>query len=136
MVLGASPDVIIVLSVGVAIMMLPSAPWAALAGVLSAALSGACFAAFVRCVHIAFDRASKAVVIRTASVFGRSQMHLPVIDLTKAVVKTTTSLDSPGPTIRDSQILCAALRLQGDRPIQPLTEVHSGGDGPPRSSRW
>ena len=117
-----------------------AAPLVAVGAVLAAAVLGICLAAFTRRVFVVFDRAAGAVVIRSASLFGETEIQVVLNDIAEAVVETTTSIDDHGSTTARALLSRAALRLKDGRPNLPLTEVYSSGKGAARVvdtiNRW
>lgn len=111
------------------------APWLALAMGLVAAMFGGAFVAFVRRVNVIFDRDAGTVIIRTTSVFGRSESTHALADISEARVETVVnrSASSSGRQSSTSETHRTVLHLSDT--VVPLTEVHSAGDGAKDAAR-
>jgi hypothetical protein len=130
--LGAFLAILILFFAAVALWTIGSAPLVAFAALTGAALMGVAFAAFVRRVFVAFDRAAGAVVIRTASIRRQTEVQLPLTDIAQAVVEVTTSLDDQNSSTPRTLMYRPALSLKDGRPNHPLVQVYSGGTGAAR----
>lgn len=86
---------------------------------------------FVRRVMVTFDRASGAVLIRTASVLGRKQQTLALTDVDKAIVETQFSRSTSSSGGRHGRTMHEFHRpaLRTAQGIVPLNEIHVGGNG-------
>jgi hypothetical protein len=138
--LGSVLITVITLMLLVAWATFGSEPWLALGMVLGAGLFGVAFVAFVRRVIVIFDRSAGAVVIRTASLLGKTEKTLPLANIRTVVVETSNnrSTGSNGRSGSVSRTHRPVLETY-DGPV-PLTEVYSGGDGAARIAetlnRW
>ena len=106
--------------------------WLAFAMVLMAARFGMAFVIFVRRVIVIFDRDADAVLIRTVSLFGRSDATHALSRVSRASVETSInrSTSSGGRTSTTSRTHRTVLHIA--EKIVPLTQVYSGGDGADR----
>ncbi len=105
------------------------APWLAFAMGLVATMFGAAFVAFVRRVIVIFDRDAGTVVIRSASLLGRSETTLALADITQAEVETVVNRSTGSSTSRSSgtsETHRTVLHAAGT--VVPLSEVHTAGD--------
>ncbi|MEO8244641.1 MAG: hypothetical protein ABI832_20305 [bacterium] len=82
------------------------------------------FCVFIKQVVVIFDRATDAVVIRAASVFGGREQRHPLSGCKRAFVEKdhNDSSDSKVPTFRP------VLEYRDGTKV-PLTDIYSGGDG-------
>ncbi|MBV0910966.1 hypothetical protein [Anianabacter salinae] len=82
------------------------------------------FWAIVRRVQVILDGASDTLILRRASIFGRSEERHPLGKLQRADIETSTSRDSDGNPSRLQRVA-----LVFDEGRLPLSESYSSGSG-------
>jgi hypothetical protein len=112
--------------------------WLGLGMALGAALFGLAFVVFVRRIIVIFDRPAQAVVIRTASLLGQTEVTHPLPAIRAAGIETQISANSS--TGGRSQTHRTVLQFHGGARPEPLTQIYSGGQGAQRMAdainRW
>lgn len=115
-------------SAGFAISYASARDWGGAGGAaLALVFCGFAFIAFVRRVIVFLDRPSGLVVIRTATVFGQTEVTHPLADVDRAEVDTKT-----GTNADDADTHRPILRLTNGATL-PLTSIFSSGGGASRA---
>jgi hypothetical protein len=102
--------------------------WLTLGFGLASLLLAVLFVVFVRRVIVIFDRDAQALVIRTRSLTGDSEMTLALADVTGAEVETSRSTSTSNDGSRSVSVTHRPVLTTRTGPV-PLTQVYSSGSG-------
>jgi hypothetical protein len=127
--LGSILAIVILVLTFLALVLGADSLWRGLGLGLGAALFGVVFVIFVRRVIVIFDRTAGAMVIRTASLLGQTEMTRPLSDITKATVETTVNRSTSGSGRLTSTSETHRVVLQVHGQSLALTQVYSAGKG-------
>lgn len=124
--LGAVLILGIVILLALSMLLFNESAWLTLGFGLAALLLAFCFVVFVQRAIVIFDRAAKALVIRTRSLMGATEKTLALADVLRAEVETSRTTSTSNDGSRSVSVTHRTVLVTVSGPL-PLTSSSSSG---------
>lgn len=124
--LGAVLILGIVILLALSMLLFNESAWLTLGFGLAALLLAVCFVVFVQRAIVIFDRAAKALVIRTRSLMGATEKTLALADVLRAEVETSRTTSTSNGGSRSVSVTHRTVLVTVSGPLS-LTSSYSSG---------